>query len=81
MYLKDPLITPEEAYRIFWKTSFLTMTRAMEIADYCEQHNDTSIVSILGCIWNAGRVQGIREERQKRRRTAEHRTITEQKEQ
>lgn len=73
MNLKDSLITPEEACRLYWVTPFLVVGRATEVADCFERNERCASFRLfsgeaLGCVWNAGRVQGIREERARRRR-------------
>lgn len=70
MELYKSLITPQEAVRLFGSTSVETVTRGVDIMrEYIKQRpNDSdAMYYILGCVWNAGRIQGIREERARRK--------------
>lgn len=61
------LVTPKEAVRLSEYRSIKDIYIAVEIA---KEYKATGIVQdltwVFGTIWNAGRIQGIREERAKR---------------
>lgn len=61
------LVTPKEAVRLSEYRSIKDIYIAVEIA---KEYKATGIVQeltwVFGTIWNAGRMQGIREERAKR---------------
>lgn len=78
MQLNKSLVSPQEAVRLFGKTSCETVQRAMAVyreAGRRYLNDSAAIYYALGCVWNAGRVQGIREERARRKcREAKRRT-------
>lgn len=68
----EKLVTPVEALALFDKSNCLTMIYGTEVAKaYAdaeaqkERHADAT--DLFGCVWQAGRVQGIREERKRRK--------------
>ena len=63
--IPDSLISPQEAVRLYGKTSCQTFHRAAAVWNACLDA-EASTYGALACIWNAGRVQGIREERARR---------------
>jgi hypothetical protein len=77
--LKKVLIMPEEAHRIASRyRTVLDYYNIVPIIDYCDRvyakMPDQFFVRMvkLTTIWNAGRIQGIREERQRRRKVPLH---------
>lgn len=70
MQLNESLVTPEEAVAIFERTSIITCLRANSVKRACFAAitPDLDMHFVLGCVWNAGRVQGIREERRRRKK-------------
>ena len=74
-------ITPEEAERIAWLASgVMTIRHAKEIYDYCYQAGRESTddpqwwkYCATAACYLAGRVDGIRAERERRRKAAEKR--------
>lgn len=78
-----PMVTPEEAIKLFKFRSYLDTCTAMEIyrafieAGEWGRYDRTyqmNLYVLLATAWNAGRVQGIREERAKRKKRAEAQT-------
>lgn len=64
------LVTPEEAITLFDMASCTTVYIAAEIAraftdEEARCGRQASVYALCGCIWNAGRIQGIREERRR----------------
>lgn len=64
----EPLITPEEAVDLFGYSEFTMIGPDVGYA-YIESRNRERIdlTATFCCIWNAGRIQGIREERRARK--------------
>lgn len=65
----ESLVTPEEAFVLSDYRTIKDVYIVNEIAEACkrtdeEKHYRTFLLAV---IWNAGRVQGIREERQKKK--------------
>lgn len=76
-YTTPPLmIAPDEAIALFKHARITKMYRAKDLYDvYIESVNQSSdtlweLISLLSFIYDTGRVQGIREERLKRRTKA-----------
>ena len=67
------LISPEEAVTLSRERTIsdIRIAEAIEKIHIAEYSNDDDVrwvyLTLLSTIWNAGRVQGIREERQKRK--------------
>lgn len=72
------LITPAEAVRLSEQSNdFVPMGHsALEVAEYCSRHfheqysgsdTDWNYFCMIQAVFNAGRIQGIREERSRRR--------------
>ena len=64
------LVTPEEAITLFDMASCMTVYIAADIARAFADAKarcgrQMSVFALYGCIWNAGRIQGIREERRR----------------
>lgn len=63
----DNLVSPQEAVRLAEYRSIKDIYIAVDIA---KEYKDKGIVQeltwLFGTIWNAGRIQGIREERARR---------------
>lgn len=65
------LVSPAEAAALFWRTDCETIRRASNIKNEFTRINQKLLkrdpnwfsCCLAACIWNAGRVQGIREER------------------
>ncbi len=69
----EKLVTPREAITLFSKADCLTITLAAEIAQaYADaetrQGHPVDAFALFGCLWHAGRIQGMREERRRRMR-------------
>lgn len=69
----EPLVTPTEAVDLF-EASWGVLMEGKSVAEaYVAAHgcgDDWGAISqlcLMGCIWNAGRIQGIREERRARK--------------
>ena len=66
------LVSPEEAVRL---TEYTTTAATKMVLDVIHAYpyipavnlQDTPTLCLLTCIWNAGRIQGIREERRLRK--------------
>lgn len=68
----EPLVTPSEAIQLFLKAPGTTICFGAEVANACVDYQQRrglrpDVAFLIGCIWNAGRVQGIREERRHRK--------------
>lgn len=68
----DPLVTPAEAVRLFLKAPCATICYGVEVANACVDYQQSQgcrhdAAFLIGCLWNAGRIQGIREERRNRK--------------
>lgn len=68
----EPLITPAEAVRLSLKAPYATICYSVEVANACvdyqqKQSYRRDAAFLIGCLWNAGRIQGIREERRARK--------------
>lgn len=63
-----PMITPQEAVKFAGERTIDDMYIAVKIANEFRDTQPTrwNNMKILAAVWNAGRVQGIREERRKR---------------
>lgn len=70
--IPEPIVTPEEAYRLSWHRTVKEGLLACNIADYftaklISEHKHSSKVLALGAVYNAGRIAGIRHERAMRK--------------
>lgn len=73
---RELLVTPEEAVRLSKKTYSLDICTGTDIAKLFEKTYDKLkgeryqyfCMKLLGTVFNAGRIQGIREERLKHRK-------------
>ena len=69
------LISPIEAAALFWRTDCETIRRASDVRNEFTRTNQELLKRdpnwfsscLAACIWNAGRVQGIREERKRKK--------------
>lgn len=69
------MILPEEAVALFQHADYETLRRAAGVKnefvranqEMIKQNPNVFLIYMAACIWNAGRVQGIREERKRRR--------------
>lgn len=65
-------VTPEEADRLSHDLTTAPLDALLEMFNYCSKSWDGNekqwtFMCTLAAVWNAGRVQGIREERARRR--------------
>lgn len=70
---KEINVTPEEAAELLNYCMLHTMIQASDIARYfqnkeLQEKNYCDYLDVFCCLFNAGRIQGIREERAKRNR-------------
>ena len=66
----ESLVTPAEAVKLAMFRTYKDVCIASEVAtEYNRLLDADSTAWLMGVIWNAGRMQGIREERAKRRGT------------
>lgn len=66
----ESLVTPAEAVKLAMFRTYKDVRIASEVmTEYNRLLGADSTVWAMGVIWNAGRMQGIREERAKRRDT------------
>lgn len=64
----ESLVTPAEAVELAMFRTYKDVRIASEVATEHNRLLDVdSTAWVMGAIWNAGRIQGIREERAKRR--------------
>lgn len=66
----ESLVTPAEAVKLAMHRTYKDVCIASEVmTEYNRLFGADSTAWLMGVIWNAGRMQGIREERAKRRDT------------
>lgn len=67
-YAFESLVTPAEAVKLTGHRTLKDTRIAVAVAEEYRRTGDIkgSIAGLLGAVWNAGRIQGIREERAKR---------------
>lgn len=67
-YAFESLVTPAEAVKLTVHRTLKDTRIAVAVAEEYRRTGDIkgSIAGLLGAVWNAGRIQGIREERAKR---------------
>lgn len=66
----ESLVTPAEAVKLAMFRTYKDVCIASEVmTEYNRLFGADSTVWSMGVVWNAGRMQGIREERAKRRDT------------
>lgn len=69
----EPLVTPSEAVDLFEMASGGVFFAAQDVADayIAAQERDgqdtIELLCLIACVWNAGRIQGVREERRNRK--------------
>lgn len=67
-YAFESLVTPAEAVKLTGHRTLKDTRIAVAVAEEYRRTGDIkgSIAGLLGAVWNAGRIQGIREERAKK---------------
>lgn len=74
----EPLVSPSEAIELFEMASGGVFFAAQDVADayIATQERDgqdtIELLCLIACVWNAGRIQGVREERRKRKEQKMH---------